>query len=230
MNRAWKLLMFGLSKHFIATPHSCFTCNRRPTLLDRFHKKQCIYFRILTASHLHLSLIHSPVCISCNLQGKEVGKDKGGARCEASTYFTAWDVTEKYQSKIHWLLEQLEISVACNAGDKCFFSHIVVIKLHSLARQISWPHSWNTFQVSGYQIWTVTADRRSTPINQDSWNLVKSILLLDKPYWYHLGNFMKCKKRNTLCGDHDQPINPFVHTSTQYQQLSQSTTSFEIQF
>ena len=49
-------------------------------------------------------------------------KEKGGAGCEASVSFMAWDVTEKYQSKMHWPLEQLEISVACNASDKCFFT------------------------------------------------------------------------------------------------------------
>ena len=42
------------------------------------------------------------------------GKEQatGRIRYEAGSYFMALDISEKYQSQIHWPLEQLEISVA----------------------------------------------------------------------------------------------------------------------
>lgn len=49
-------------------------------------------------------------------------KDKTDAGCGASICFMARDVTAKYLSQIHWLLENLEISVACNASDQRFFT------------------------------------------------------------------------------------------------------------
>jgi len=46
-------------------------------------------------------------------------KEKGGTGYEAGTCFMARVVSEKYQSQIHWLSDQFEISVAYNVSDKC---------------------------------------------------------------------------------------------------------------
>jgi hypothetical protein len=45
--------------------------------------------------------------------------ENGGTGYEAGTCFMAQVVSKKYQSQIHRLLEQFEISVACNVIDKC---------------------------------------------------------------------------------------------------------------
>ena len=51
------------------------------------------------------------VLVNWNLLGEEVGKGTSN-REDEGTYFMALDVSEKYQSQIHWPLEHLEVSVA----------------------------------------------------------------------------------------------------------------------
>jgi len=46
-------------------------------------------------------------------------KESGGTGYEAGTCFMARVVSKNYRSQINWLLEQFEISVACNVSGKC---------------------------------------------------------------------------------------------------------------
>ena len=74
-----------------------------PDLLSTGRHLLVFPLAIINLKHTEFYRKYSPVPESWNLQLEEVGKTKetGGAGYEASTSFTARDVSEKYESQIH---------------------------------------------------------------------------------------------------------------------------------